>query len=194
MRTVIHRTIRLGFAFLALACFAIPAPAAPVPGAMPELKLPSFAHLQQQATEVVDITIGSWPLAILSRLMDDDKPEDAAAKEVLKGLRRVVVRSYRFDSDFVYSKADVAAVRSQLSAPGWSQLVQVRDERHEKNVDIYVAVDHEKIAGFVIIASEPREFTILNVVGTVEPAQVARLRGKLDLPEAVVADIPGPSP
>lgn len=194
MRFVNHRSLRLGCVFLALACFANPTLAAPSPGVMPELKLPSFTHLQHHATEVVDITIGSWPLAILGALMDEDNPEDAAAKQVLKGLKRVVVRSYRFDSDFVYSKADVAEVRSQLSAPGWSQLVQVRDERHDKNVDIYVAVDHEKIAGFVIIASEPREFTILNIVGSIEPAQVARLRGKIDLPEAIVADIPGPSP
>jgi hypothetical protein len=194
MRPVIHRTIRLGCAFLALACFAIPAGAASPGGASPELRLPSFSHLQHQATEVVDLTIGSWPLAILGGLMNEDDPQDAAMKTVLKGIKRVVVRSYRFDSDFVYSKADVAAVRSQLSAPVWTQLVQVRDERHDKNVDIYVAMDHEKIAGFVIIATEPHEFTILNVVGSVEPAQVARLRSKLDLPEIVVADIPGPSP
>lgn len=172
----------------ALACLAFPLLAA-AQGA--QLKLPSFSHLQQQATEIVDITIGSWPLGIVSRLMDADDPESAEMKSVIKGLKKVVVRSYQFDSDFVYSNADIAAVRAQLTGPGWTQLAQVRNRKQNEDVDVYVALDRNKVTGFAIIASEPREFTILNIVGSLDLEQVAKLREHLDLPGAAIGGVGG---
>jgi len=181
--------MRLRVAVVALACLALPVLAA-AQGA--ELKIPSFSHLQQQATEVVDVTIGSWPLAIVGALMKDDDPSDAEMKHVLKGLKRVVVRSYQFDSDFVYSHADVQAVRDQLAGPGWTQLAQVRSRKNNENVDVYVAMEHEQVAGFVVIASDPREFTILNVVGSIDLAHMAKLQEKLELPQ--IAALSGAAP
>lgn len=146
-----------------------------------QLDLPAFSHLQEQATDIVDITLGSWPLALASRLMEADDPQSAEMKKVIAGVRSIAVRSYEFDSDFVYSKADIAAVRAQLSRPGWTQLAQVRDRKREEEVDVYVAFDHDKATGFAIIASEPRKFTILNIVGALDLEQVAKLRQHLDL-------------
>jgi hypothetical protein len=170
----------------ALACLAFPVLAAAQGG---ELKLPSFTHLQQQATEVVDVSIGSWPLAIAARLIRDDDPDSAQTKTLLKGLKAVVVRSYQFDADFVYSKSDIAAVRAQLRGPGWTQLAQVRDRKENKDVDVYVALDHDNVTGLVIIASDPREFTILNVVGSIDLAQMAKLQQQLDLPDTGVEKV-----
>ena len=176
----------------ALACLAFPMAFPMLAAARDgELKLPSFAHLQQQATEVVDVTIGSWPLAIAARLIRDDDPDSAQTKALLKGLKTVVVRSYQFDADFVYSKEDIDAVRSQLSGPGWTQLAQVRDRKENEDVDIYVALNHDNVTGLVVIASEPREFTILNVVGSVDLAQLATLQKKLDLPDTGIEKAAG---
>ena len=82
-----------------------------------QLDLPSFSHLQSKATEVVDVTLGSWPLALASKFMNADDPEDAEVKKLISGIKSIAVRSYEFDSDFVYSKEDVDAVRSS-SRPG----------------------------------------------------------------------------
>jgi hypothetical protein len=159
-------------------CLAFPLLAA---AEAPQLDLPSFSHLQHQATEVVDITLGSWPLSIASKLMQADDPESAQMKKVISGLKSITVRSYQFDSDFVYSKADVDKVRKQLARPGWTQLAQVRDRRKSEEVDVYVALDREHATGFAIIASEPRKFTILNIVGSLDLDQVVQLRHHLDL-------------
>lgn len=153
----------------------------------PRLEFPSFTHLQQKAIEVVDIDIGSWPLGIASWLMDDEDPDSAEMKQVLKGLKAVRVRSYQFESDNEYSKGDVDAVRSQLSGQGWRRLVQVRKRNSHEDVDVYVNMDKDKVAGFAIVASEPREFTIVNIVGTIDIKQVARLQKQLNLPEAAMA-------
>jgi hypothetical protein len=165
---------------LLLATLALPflASAAEPPG---QLHLPSFTSLQSKASEVVDVTLGAWPLALASKFMNADDPEDAEVKKLLSGIKSIAVRSYEFDSDFVYSKDDVEAVRKQLSAPGWTQLAQVRKRDKAQEVDVYVALTDDQAKGFAIVASEPRKFTILNIVGSIDLEQIAKLQHHMDL-------------
>ena len=146
-----------------------------------KLELPSFSHLQSKATEVVDITLGTWPLTLASKFMDADDVDDAQVKKLLSGIKSIAIRSYEFDSDFAYSKDDVDAVRDQLSAPGWTQLAQVRKRNKAQEVDIYMALEGDHANGFAIVASEPRKFTILNIVGSIDLEQLARLHRQMDL-------------
>ena len=46
---------------------------------------PSFSHLQSKASEVVDITLGTWPLALASKLMEADDPESREIKKLILG-------------------------------------------------------------------------------------------------------------
>jgi len=171
----------------ALACVGFPLLAI---AQTPQLKLPPFANLQQKATESVDITIGSLALGIMSGLMDEHDEDSAEMKQLITGLKSVQVRNYRFDSDFAYSKTDIDAVRSQLSAPVWTQLAQVHDQKKNEDVGVYVALDDHKVTGFAIVASEPREFTIINIVGAVDLDKVAALQKQLGLPDVGAARIP----
>ena len=147
-----------------------------------KLDLPSFTHLQSKATEVVDITLGSWPLALASKFMEADDAESVEVKKLISGIKSIAVRSYEFDSDFAYSKDDVDAVRAQLAAPGWSHLVQVRKRgKADQEVDVYVALEADTAKGFAVVASEPRKFTILNIVGSIGLDQIAKLQRHVDL-------------
>jgi hypothetical protein len=118
-----------------------------------------------------------------AKFLDPNKPEDAAARDVLAGLQGIYVKSYTFDEDFAYPMADIEKVRKQLSAPGWSRLVQVRSKKEQANVDIYMSVDGNKALGLAIIASEPREFTIVNIVGSVDLDKLHQLEGKFGVPQ-----------
>jgi hypothetical protein len=147
----------------------------------PQLRLPSFSSLKEQATESVDINLGWLPLYLTSWLMDADDPESAAVGKAIKNLKSVQIRSYSFGSDFTYPQAEIDQLRAQLSQPGWSPLVQVRkradqEAKDKENVAIYVALEDKKVKGLVIIACEPREFTIVNIVGTIDLDQIASLR------------------
>jgi hypothetical protein len=146
----------------------------------PRIQMPEFAHLQSKATDAVNVTIGPLPLAISRWFMRDDDPDSAAVKGMLKGVKSVNVRHYEFAEDFVYSQSDLDAVRSQLSGKGWSSLAQVRDKLKNEDVDVYVAMDKDEITGFTIVASEPREFTIVNIVGTLDMAQVQAFRKQME--------------
>jgi hypothetical protein len=161
-------------AFLARAAFA----AAPEP----KLLLPEFKGLADKATKSVTITLDSTLLGMAAKFLDPNEPEDAAAREVLSGLQGIYVKSYTFDEDFAYPIAEVDRVRKQLSAPGWSRLVEVRSKKERANVDIYMSVEGSQARGLAIIASEPREFTIVNIVGSVDLDRLHQLEGKFGVP------------
>lgn len=148
-----------------------------------QLKLPNFDALADKASESVSITLDPALLGIAARFLDPAKPEDAAVREAITGLKGIYVRSYKFDADFAYPKADVDMVRKQLGAPGWQRLVEVRSRKEQQNVDIYILVEKERANGLAIIASEPREFTIVNIVGSVDMRKLHELEGQFGIPK-----------
>jgi hypothetical protein len=140
------------------------------------LDIPAFAGLKAKATQSVDITIGPVLLGVAKIVMQGDRGEDAAeVRRMLAGLKSVRVRSYEFNSDFTYSKSDIDAVRAQLTAPVWSQMVHTEDKGHNENVDVYVSFDDHTMKGLAVVTSEPREFTIVNIVGSIDLQDVAKL-------------------
>jgi len=170
-----HSLFVLAVALLANAAFA----AAPEP----KLLLPEFEGLADKASESVTITLDSTLLGMAARFLDPNKPEDAAAREVLAGLQGIYVKSYTFEDDFAYPGVEVDRVRKQLAAPGWSRLMEVPSKKEQANVDIYMSVEGNKARGLAIIASEPREFTIVNIVGSVDLDKLHQLEGKFGVPK-----------
>lgn len=147
------------------------------------LKLPNFDALGDKATKVVNITLDPQLLGMATRFLDDSEPEDAAAKQIIAGLKGIYIKSYSFDTDFAYPKADVDMVRKQLGAPGWQRLMEVRSKKEQSNVDIFISTDGNKANGLAIIASEPREFTIINIVGSIDLEKLHKLEGQLGIPK-----------
>jgi hypothetical protein len=148
-----------------------------------QLKLPEFDGLADKASEVVTITLDPALLGLAARFLDPAKPEDAAVREAIAGIKGIYVRKYSFDQDFVYPQADVEGVRKQLSAPGWQRLVEVRSRKEQQKVDIYLLVEQERANGLAIIASEPREFTIVNIVGSIDMKKLHELEGQFGIPK-----------
>jgi len=175
--------------------------AAPVALGVPpaRLTLPEFDALAAKATESVNISLDPALLGLAAGFLDSSDPDDAATKELIGGLKGIYVRSYTFDRDFAYPSAEVDQVRRQLTAPGWQRLVHVDSSKDRTHVDIYAAVDGGVAHGLAIIASEPREFTVVNIVGPINLFKLHRLEGKfgipkLDLPQGSAAgkdDKPG---
>jgi Domain of unknown function (DUF4252) len=169
--------------------FALLAPSLAFAGPNPKLVIPEFAGLAQKATESVTITLDPALLTMAGRFLDGNDPQDAATKDVIKGLRGIYVRSYTFDKDSVYQQADIDAVRAQLSAPGWNRLVETHSRKTRANVDIYIMIDNNQATGLVVIASEPRQFTIVNIIGAIDLDKLHKLEGQFGVPKLDV-DLP----
>jgi hypothetical protein len=149
----------------------------------PRLKLPDFSALADKATEEVDISLDTGLLGLAARFMDDDDGEQKAVKDLLANLKGIYVRSFEFDSAGQYNRADLDAIRRQFSDPGWHRQVGVRSRREGTNVDIYVWMDGKKPGGIAVLAAEPRQLTIVNLIGAIDLDALRRLDGELGMPK-----------
>jgi hypothetical protein len=136
-----------------------------------------LAHLKRQATQTFDLKLGPVRLAVARWFLGKgDDPDAAALRETLKACKAVHVRHYEFGADAEYPLADIEAIRTQLVGRGWDQMVTVRDRKARENTDVYVRFDHDKITGLFVLNSEPRELTIVNIAGSLDPLQIDKLR------------------
>jgi hypothetical protein len=61
--------------------------------------------------------------------------------------------------------------------------VQSRKRDAREDVDVYVRMVGDRIEGLAVVASEPREFTIVNIVGHIDIDKVAMLEGQFGIPK-----------
>jgi hypothetical protein len=146
------------------------------------LVMPDLSQLSKKASDTVDISLDTTLLGIASQFMSDRDGQERTIKELLQSLKAVYVRSFEFDADEAYTNADVEAVRRQLSAPGWNRLVGVRSRRDRADVDVYVWMDGNKPGGLAILAAEPRELTIVNIIGSIDLEKLRSLEGAFGIP------------
>ena len=104
------------------------------------------------------------------------------------------MRSYTFDKDSAYQQSDIDAVRSQLSAPGWNRLMETRSRKTHADVDIYIMIDNNQAVGLALIASEPRQFTIVNIVGAIDLDKLHKLEGQFGVPKLDLDQSKPPAP
>jgi hypothetical protein len=149
----------------------------------PRLAIPNFSALSQKATESVSITLDPGLLGLAAKFLDANDPQEAATRDVLKGLQGIYVRSFTFDKDSAYQQSDIEAVRSQLTAPDWNRLVQTHSRKTHADVDIYIMIDRSQAIGLVLIASEPRQFTVVNIVGAIDLDKLHKLEGQFGVPK-----------
>ena len=162
------------------ACVAMALPAA----AGPQLRIPDFSHLRAKAVDSVDVTLDGFLLRVAQKFAADDADDPNGDPEmaILRDIKSLRVRTFEFAHEGEYSRADVESVRKQLTAPDWSALVQVREREAQSNIDVYINTDGNRILGLAVIASEPREFTIVNIVGDIDIDKLSRLEGQFGIP------------
>jgi hypothetical protein len=158
----------------------------------PRMLLSGLDRLQSVAEETVDVSLDGSLLGLAARFMDDGDAEEAAAKAMVSGLKGVYVKSFEFKADGAFGPADVDRIRQQLAGPGWSRMMGVRSRKDSADVDIYLWMDGAKVGGLGILATEPRRFTVVNIVGAIDLDQLRKLEGfgmpKLDLEKEKAKD------
>jgi hypothetical protein len=51
------------------------------------------------------------------------------------------------------------------------------------NVDVFFKMEKDRIAGLVVIAAQPRELTVVNIVGPIDLDQLSSLGGQFGIPK-----------
>jgi Domain of unknown function (DUF4252) len=164
---------RLFVTVLLVGCAAAQLPA--------QIRITGLDGLASKAKATVDITLDSSMLQMAGGFLGgNDKGKDAAQlKELLAGLKAITVRSYEFKEEGQYRREDLDPIRAQLRAPGWSKIVSVTEEK--ELTEIYMRTEQGKVAGFAIIAAEPKELTVVAIEGTINLNDLSKL-GALGIP------------
>lgn len=133
-------------------------------------------HLKAKADEVVNVNLDGAMLAQGMKLLTHEGSG-------LEGLQGVYVRSYSFDKPGAYTEADVDAIRKQITGPNWVPFVEV-EKKDGESVRVAAYMEQGKQAGLVVLAAEPKELTVVNIVGPIDLSKLGQLH-KLGIPPLV---------
>lgn len=147
------------------------------------LDISHLDKLAARAAETVDVTLDEKLLQLASRFINSNNPQEANVKELIAGLKGVYVRVFEFEKPGEYAPADLEAIRAQLRAPGWTRIVGVISRREGQNVDVHLRLQGNDVIGLAIIASEPKELTLVNIVGPIDLEKLSRLQGQFGIPK-----------
>lgn len=161
---------------LVVAALALPAAAQQI-----NLDLPG---LRDRASEEVTVTLDASMLRLAAKFLSNDADE-RNVRDIVQKLQGVYVRSYEFEHEGEYDRSVVDRLRSQLGAD-WKKIVDVRSKVGE-NSEIYTQSHGDQITGLVIITAEPKELTIVNLVGPIDLDRLADLQGQFGIPKAHAA-------
>lgn len=167
---------------IVVAALAAPARAQTVTG---RLRLESLERLAPKAAEAVNIEIDGILIKFAGSILSDEDADERAVKELVKGLRGVYVRSYEFKAAGEFAEADVAAVREQLRAPGWSRVMDVKGLDFG-DAEVYLATAGGRVEGFALLVVEPQELTVVNIVGSLDLDKIRQLGDNFHLPRITV--------
>ncbi|HWS89877.1 MAG TPA: DUF4252 domain-containing protein [Pyrinomonadaceae bacterium] len=151
------------------------------------LRLESLERLAPKAAEAVNIEIDGVLIKFAGSMLSDEDADERAVKELITSLRGVYVRSYEFKSAGEFAEADVAAVREQLRAPGWSRVMDVKSKGLDFGEgEVYLATSGGRVEGFALLVVQPRELTVVNIVGALDLDKIRRLGDNFKLPGVTV--------
>lgn len=189
MRTVVRFFKSVAAASLLAALCAV---AAQAQGARGKLQIESLDHLAPKASEAVSVSMDEWLLRIVPPLLSKDDPDERKAAELIAGLKGIYVRSFEFDREGAYTEADVAPIREQLRAPGWTRAVLVRSRRRgHDNVEIYLLTEGSRVEALAVLSAEPKELTVVNILGSIDLEKLKELGGKLGIPHIEIGSDDG---
>lgn len=148
-----------------------------------DIKFPaSFDKLAEKAEDVVDVNLDANMLGLASQFLSEQKTEERQAKGIVQGLKGIYVRSFEFSQEGQYTQADLDEIRAQLRPPEWVSIVNVRSKKEGEKAQIYIKKEGDKVAGLTILAAEPKNLTIVHIVGTINPSDLAKFSGSFGIP------------
>jgi hypothetical protein len=193
MKTVIGNSLKLACLAALLMCAQVAARAQqPKPAALAQaqplskLQIENLDALAGRAEHVVDVTIDEGLLKLIPMLIRKNAKTDAEAQKmanIAAGFRGVYVRSFQFSDDKQWAESDIAGIRAQLKQPGWSRIVSVKSRKDGQNVEVYIMSDPANLGGLAILATQPNELTVVNIVGKIDIEDILALEGQFGIPD-----------
>jgi hypothetical protein len=138
--------------------------------------------LATKAIEKVDVSIDESLMQMAAKFLSNRDADEASVKELVNGLKGIYVKSFEFDTEGQYTAADVESIRSQLRNPSWKRVLDVQSRR-EGTVEVYLMLTGSEVKGLTLLATDPKEITVVNIVGPVDLERLKQLEGSFGVPD-----------
>lgn len=146
----------------------------------------NFDKLAARASDSVDVAVDGPLLQLAGKFLSEDDKDQAKIKKLIGGLKGIYVRTFEFKKPGEYSAADVESFRALLRPPDWQRIVGTHSNEAGETVEVYIKNDSKGIGGVAIIATEPKELTLVNIVGAVDLDSLSDLGKHFEFPEVEV--------
>lgn len=146
------------------------------------LQLDDLSKLEARASQSVDVSLDGKLLELAGKFLNSSKPEEAAVKELVMGLRGIYVKSYEFDKEGEYSVSDVEAVRAQLRSPTWTRMFGAKSKKQGENLEVYMMMSGNMVNGIALLATEPKQLSVIQIIGSIDLEKLMKLSGKFGIP------------
>jgi hypothetical protein len=147
-----------------------------------KLELAQLDVLASRASQTVDVNIDERLMQLTARFLSGKDDDERKIKELVNGLKGIYVKSFEFEREGDYSAADIESVRSQLRNPGWSRILNVNSKK-EGSVEVYLMTIGSRVEGLAVLVADPKEVTIVNIIGPVDLDKLTELEGQFGVPE-----------
>ncbi len=146
-----------------------------------DINLSQFEALKSRASDTVEVNLSEPMLRLAAGFMNGQDANQTSIKKILEGLKGIYVRNLKFDKEGQYSTADAEAIRAQLKSAGWQSVVDVHSSKPGgDNAGVYLRNGGK--SGVVVLSFQPKEFTVVNLSGSIDLAQIQALSGQLGIP------------
>ena len=164
-RTIITFILAAGISAASAQTAQLPAPS------------PIEKELAARASNVTEVTLGKNMLAFAAKIMNGKNDDDAEARHLIEGLDGIYVREYEFDKEGQFSPDEVEQLRKYFETSDWSPIVKARQRKTGESTDVMVKLVNGESHGMFILDVEPRELSIVLILGPIHMDDLSKLKG-----------------
>lgn len=148
------------------------------------VQLATLERLAARADKSVDVSVDEGVLSLARVFFEKKKGEkEQEIANAIRGLEGVYVRVYEFAAEGQWGESDIADIRRQVGEPGWSRIVSITHKAEGRKVEVHLRAAAGKVGGMVVLATEPKQLVVVNMVGDVDVEKLASLQGQFGIPE-----------
>ena len=161
--------------------FIFAATALALPALAQTVQLPAPSPIEKElaarASHVTEVTLDKNTLAFASKVMNGNDKDAVATRKLIDGLDGIYVREYEFDKEDQFSMEQIEQLRKYFETSEWSTLVRERDLKSHESTDVMVKLEKGETRGFFILEVEPKELTIVLILGPIRMEDLGKLKG-----------------
>ncbi len=145
-----------------------------------KLNLSQLDKLAAKATQVTNVDLDGSLLKLAAQQMSQKgvtstSNKNAFAANMVQRLKGVYVKSFEFAKPGEYTRADLDSVINQLQSGGWKAIVHVEEKKTGETTGVYVMEEGGEVVGMAVVAAEPKELTVVNLVGPINLSELGGL-------------------